>query len=317
MNPLRSTTLLAAAALVIPGAAVARGAPTGSSIGRTTVLTGSGAVAATVVVPRAAEATGFRLHVRGTYAIVRLVPESQPDCDAERPNCVAWQFRYVRELNPIWSPNAAPGSGLDHQAYVPDPSRLPPGRLRVYVVTDGTATLSMSVADARLPATSRVVARERIRAAVSRVPLGCVDPCVGPARTEVGGAAFDLAGTGFVEFVTARFDASPGGATLNGSHSAVGCFYPNPADPAASPDPRDHPAGCDSMPGPGDDAWPTAMNAAIQATQTVSPSTAQIRSEHWTGARGRVYIGGITRSASPAPTRGLVLGIWIRDSPPR
>lgn len=317
MRPFRSLALAAAAALVIPGAAVGRAATPPPSAGRTTVITGSGAVATTLVVPRVTQAGAFRLTVRGTYAIVRLVPAAQPDCEPERPNCLAWQFRYVPELNRFWNLNAAPGSGLDHDASVPDPSLLPPGKLRVYVVTDGTATLRMSLNDRRLPANVAVTAREPVRAAFRRVPLSCTTPCAGPAVTEVGGAAFDLAGSGFVEFVTARYDASPGGAQLNASHSATGCFYPNPVNATASPDPRNHPDGCDTVPKSSDEAWPTATGTVIQTTQAVSPSIAQVRSEHWTGARGRVYIGGVTRSISPAPTRGVVIGIWIRDSPPR
>jgi hypothetical protein len=286
-------------------------------IGATTVITGHGVVGATLRVPRAADVpdpANFDLSLEGgTYAYIRLVSDSAESaawCSSE-PDCIDWSFLRLREVATPTSPNAF--------VTLPGPSVFYAGSLRVVILSDGVATLTVHVNNgAGLPATTRVTATQPVHAQFARMAPACTLPAVagvpGPqctpqVATLATGQAWDLGGPGLVIAMALTWEKAP---SQNGSHAAEACTYPNGYDPSGSPDPAAHPAGCDtaSSASPASARYAVATQASM-AVQGAWPTTGGSVAYFWGGAQGAVYVGGIARFASTQESEAEVIGIWI------
>lgn len=249
----------------------------------------------------------------GTYAFVGL---SQPDlCRAMAEPMLkvcmvvhAYDFGALHD-HPQW------GDGFAYDAFAFDPPVLKKGRLDVYVVSDGDVTLTLNVKDLR--GTTRVRATRPINAWMARLPRNCPR---GPCDTAgYGGITHDVGAAGFVaSYATAVRQVSVGPSRPSGhapdpgTQFATSCIYPRSGSAAVSPDPDDHPTGCDLHPLGGDGNWPDHF---ASLTGSLSPlQTGGGRAHFDYAAKGRVYVGYIAGAVSTlAPVHDYyAYGVWVR-----
>jgi hypothetical protein len=312
--PLKGT--VAAVALAVAGAAAA---PTAAAaprvatgvLGAETTITWSGATAIRLAVSRATEYRDgdVDLTVSGaTYAFVRLMAPYAPGCPADYgPRCATNRVSWVKGVHdtPVYAGRAP---ARRHDAAFGAPALIRPPYLLAYLFTDGRATLTIRTTSLRGRTAYRPATRVHGMAArltTDCAPVGCV-PGTGLSH---GGAAFDLRGAGWSE-VWAMHLSDPATASVPQVHTLTTCLYPHHHHPAASPDPADHPLGCDET-SPGGAVTATTTHALNHAG-TAPPSGGTGRNFPWSGASGLQYAGFQAVGAGPAPSDVLAYGVWFR-----
>jgi hypothetical protein len=194
------------------------------------------------------------LFVRGgTYAFVSMLSDPQPPpCAAARAHCYGF---FLAKFPAAGSFIFDERPGHDHLTRSPDQPRLSGRYLDLYLMTDGVATLRLRPTGHR--GRSSYVAAGRISGLARELPRACATVCGSTAVSEVaaGGAAFDF-GNRPGQLITHVVSTAPRAGPVGGHpYTAHTCYYPQPFRPTASPDPRDHPHGCDLVPdGPEDEA---------------------------------------------------------------
>lgn len=315
--------LLAVALLAPLGSATAGVTPTGASaLAGITTIHWTGNAKLMLKVPK--KIHGFtedrmRLFVsHGTYASVRIVSPLSPLCPlaGEPPHCSTIRLDYIADLvNRVNYPTTGPGH--DHLTELPfDPSYLDAGLTRFFLFTDGQATLE--VRPPGLSSRASHTARDKFRGRAGRLPIRCASGMCTPTSRDpllFGGSTFDIGKSpGSVDLLvfsaTHDVDLVPGVVPANQPHGLRQCIYPNFATaPKSSPNPADHPQGCDLVPTGTDDALDVATSTANE-TILAYPSVGVILSWRFADVTGPRYAGWHVASAGPAPTIRSAYAVW-------
>jgi len=296
----------------------AHAAPAPAKLAAVTSFTATGSELGTIVVPTAVTlpVSGFHLTAsRASYAVVRLIPTRQPATCPEATGartCVFWQLTYLKSLD---KPNYFAGARADQRffGYFPDypnAGKLWPGPLRIEVLTDGLVSFSLKADGAGLAARNRVTLRPSHFGVAQLLQPKCTI-CLGPVATYAMGAQHAVGRHGYVDVTAFELSAD------NDDNSATGCYYPNQSDPTASPQPSDHPDGCDTLPSDSNEAYPTAAATFNQAVESTALSISTGYEQWWGDASGPVYVGGAGRSVGAAPSSLVIFGLWINEPAPQ
>ena len=304
--------LVALSVLAMPAVAKASAAVT---LAAGTVTIDVDGVAGTVLtVPRDTRLAtdGLQLERKGatTYAYAHIRGELSPPHDFECPLCPdvaiesldAWPLEpsdlYVRDGNRVF----AAGEHID-----------------VYLLADGPATLHLTFE--QLQGAAHIQATTPIDAHLDYLPVRqCIADC---ASYGGGGMTRDVAAPGYA-FAVGYSEAPNDGpepryssVTLNSVAEA--CAYPGLGASTASPDPDDHPLGCD---GTFDDASRYAGTLRVAGVATSMALISGGTAVHWPNLNpsGDVYLGFMAGERSPVsttPGRWGGYGIWISGRVPR
>lgn len=292
-------------------------------IGLETTATATGQALAVLGVPRGVtvKPSDFRLWVTGgTFAVVRMVPVDQPaGCPANAfgaPTCLYWEFDYLRAVDKAGSYDGQPSGTHFIISQAPDfpaAATLPAGQVRLEILTDGKATFRfLPRSDSALPRTKSVRLARQTLGKAAILPTHCTIACVGPVAIRGAGTAFDVGRTGYVEFIALALNEQ----RTNGSNAATGCFYPNPDDASATPDPSKHPQGCDEIPADASEASSTVAANFNEIDSNASPTYVNGFSEWWGGAHGQVYVGGEARQINTVASQFILFALWVREPAP-
>ena len=298
-------------ALALFAGAAPVSAATPPALAGTTRITASGSRGAILTVPRAValDASRATLSVTGgSYAFAAVVPAA--GCSGI--TCVVF---------PIWSfPSlASAGPAFSQPKAFPTPSALPAGRLDVYVVTDGKATLELRpkglAGSATVAATRPFSGTVRPLPSSCAAPAGCDAPTGYAGRIAYGGATSTVARTGgFAASVVVAAVAlhETAGTTHAQNAFARACLYPWYDYQGASANAVDYPFGCRPV---GDDDNPrhqSNTNATLAVAQAAaSPAQGVLRITTYPQAAGPQYVGFQTAAAGhDDPVRGA-WGVWM------
>jgi hypothetical protein len=257
---------------------------------------------------------GARLHViGGTYAHVRL---SSDDRRCRFGHCgISVYLDHLRDATRSWA--SPDGPGAHHSAHVPLDGIVGAGTHGLYLFTDGTARLVFdNTSLPRAPRTYRAIGR--INGGARSLPVTC--PTVGcdakagyAGRVRVGGLQVDVGARGNVDVWVGTYDRRfPPTWQFPQSRYNRGCVYPhNPSD-TTSPDPKDHPWGCDVV---GEDADWTVSHAvsALHGGMALAP----LYSGYFTGdgnpwASGKTYFGHqVMTSQDVSDPLVVAFGVWF------
>jgi hypothetical protein len=288
----------------------------GRTLGQTTTITGRGTASLVLNVPRpvAMPASDFRLYLSGgTFAVARLEPLYQPRaCSSAAAsagkNCIFWEFEYLRQAVAFF-----PGAPVGQQnfGFVPDPSTVWPGPMKVQILTDGRARFVFKAADKRLPTSVRYAATPGHFGKAAILPARCPEGlCTGVVNIRAGGESYNVGPSGYVEYLAMSLSSQ------TGSNAAAGCIYPNPGDPTASATASDHPFGCDEVSTRTGGNTQSAIRNFDMTQNTVEPALGNGMSEWIDNAHGLTYVGGESRSMSSPPATSVFFALWLNDPPP-
>lgn len=192
---------------------------------------------------------------------------------------------------------------------VRDPPTLRPGLYEIYIVSDGKVTIELDVENR--PGRMSITPTGKIDAALQSLPRNCpMEPC---DNVGFGGAMNVNGKKGWVSSVAYTLVPGhiPGTPAANWANSTglVACVYPSAVYPAASPDPDDHPQGCDLVPGPDD------PNSGVNFFGSAADFGASGYA-HYFGtaiAHGPIYAGYAATNYSPVVPGGSygAWGMWI------
>jgi hypothetical protein len=288
------------------------------TLGQTTTITGRGTASLVLNVPRLVTmpTNDFRLYLSGgTYAVARLEPLYQPrGCSSVHPplggNCVFWEFEFLRATVATFFPSTPVGQ--QNFGFVPDPSYVWAGPMKVQILTDGAATFVFHAADAKLPTSVRYAPAPGHFGRAAILPTRCPENlCASGVDIRAAGQSYDLGKSGYVEYLAISESAQ------SGVNMAAGCIYPNPDDPTASGKAADHPFGCDDVSTrPGGDEESAGRNLAMANEVAMGPAVGNSFSEWTDTAHGLTYVGEVTRAAASPPPTSLFFAIWLNDPPP-
>ena len=257
---LLASALLAGACLVSPAFTGLAAASVAQLAGHTTVrasgITGVvlEAPADTGLVPGSADIQ----FTNGTFAHLFLHDPDNPDED-DCGFCPLDSFTVVPEMTELGDVDGRPGVfGTSNSGFCSNdagdaiPCLIRQGLLEIYIISDGDVVFSADFVD--LDGEIDVTAGGIVDARLERLPIR---ECPGGdcERWAIGGVTHDvgLDGPGrvfgFAYAEIAPSDLIPGYA-YGGSVSVAGCSYPSWFVPSGSPDPDDHPLGCDLTPDP-------------------------------------------------------------------
>lgn len=262
---LASTALLLASTVAVAAPPPAAPAAKRATLSTGTTITWTGAKGFVLRVPHKTSlpSYGARLFLRGgTYAMVRMRPALR-GCGWGACGPTGY-LDYTRTPADPWT--YADGRGADHSALFGGERgpELVKADYELYLLTDGEATLTFDRTD--LPRAARSYrAAGRIAGGLAWLPVRCptagCDTTAGYAgRVRVGGLQVDVGRLGSVDVRVAVYGRErPPTYQYPNSHGVRACVYPvSPIDPA-SPDPADHPWGCEVA---RDDADYTAFEAS-------------------------------------------------------
>lgn len=210
---------------------------------------------------------------------------SRPDpggCEEPLGNVCLWHWFW-------WLPTEGVGASYNDEFL--------PGSVEVYIVTDGPVEVSI-----RLPgfAGERQVQPDgQIRAVAKKLHERCVRPCVEPGW---GGEAH------YLEHGYAALFAATSALPEIRDYIATAkanrqlCIYPDRSFfPGASPDPRDHPTGCDQA---------STVNPVWQAGETAGIALGDRRFLATYDASGLTYLGFVDASLA---SQSEIWGIWLDE----
>lgn len=187
--------------------------------------------------------------------------------------------------------------------------RLRPGPYEIYIATDGAVAVTFRIRG--LSGKLRAAATGRIKAALRELPREC---------SETGGDCEHFGHGGLMRVGgTGGFAASIAYAEVNGrltpdtsnpvsSDSVAACVYPSSIYPTSSPDPEDHPQGCDVVP-TGEDKN-TFVNFTGRAADALTTAYLIFFGTEGSGPR---YAGYIAEQFSPTVPVGSygAWGLWF------
>ena len=290
----------------------------------TTTLQWTGAVGIVLDLPAGTTLHGadVELTTRGaSYAFVRFVPEHDIQwCPASvGPRCASWEFSYIHSLDDSEAFASAPPA--QRHSNSEEPPAIPVWRyprLDAYLFTDGVATVTMRWDGLKGRANYKPIGHIHGRAEtvpMTCVPLGCATSTGRSNGLLYGGDTYDLAGHGWVD-VTSAFSTDDDNKPINNDtrnqvHGQAYCFYPNPSDPAASADPKDHPYGCGLVPTDGPDTVSSSLVAGNEAASSI-PSSYTAAWTYWSGVSGRSYVGVRADGAGPNASHATAYAVWFR-----
>lgn len=213
----------------------------------------------------------------------------------------AWCQDYTISVMDGWMMSPYVSSARDEEG-------LPPGRIDLHVVTEGTLTLTLTVP--ALSGTTSLVATGSMAGAVVKTPVQCVAADLGvdsecvhqgwggqvlrdvPANSKVGSVAFSQRPNN----ISATGDQTPGSIAVRT------CIYPSFFDPDKTAKATDHPRGCDE-----DDHGPMDQmtSYAIFAAWPLWLSMARLNGELIVEPTDKVYAGFQAHSVEAAePVEG-------------
>lgn len=254
--PLRRLSVFAV--LVVALAAVP-GAPSAAEtdvpvLAGDTTIEAAGVTAITVTVP---QATGLipgsaRLKLRdGTFGFmfIRLQGDAVAGvCEF----CNLDAYATVPELTRV--PDIFTVGGCSNDARERIPCELQPGPLEIYFVSDGVLTFSAEFVD--LPGRTELLATGRVNGILETLtPTSC--PTNDCERLSVSHKVHSIGLDGPGMVMSFAYAELPDGELAPdvyrdqaGRQGIAGCTYPSFYEPEGSPDPADHPLGCDFVPPP-------------------------------------------------------------------
>ena len=252
----------------------------------------------------------MHLFVRGgSFAFVRMrLPDKPSACG----DCAKGALTFIRELAARkygHDPSIA-RRGLDHETSV-GTLHSNAGTVEMYLFTDGAASLTLDIPALR--GSRRVRAGGKIRGQVRRLPLrcvaagGCDQPYAGNG-SRGGGAVYDVGKLGHAEGWAMSHQSTPrSGQSLY--NAARVCHSPGYASPDSSPEPRDHPTGCDVVPSSASD-----QSTAVENINSVGgPDSGTVMAYWRNNARGRAYVGAmVTYHGTNAATQ-RAWGLWYAN----
>jgi hypothetical protein len=262
-----SGPVLALALALTPTTAGARPRATSTgTLAGVTRITWTGMKGLRLTVPRDASIPPYAglLTVRGgTYAFVRWYQTRA--CPAELgEHCNVEGISYTADF---WRGADLPGR--DHDVAIASPNAFRRGVYEMYLFTDGTATFEIEAKG--LTGHADYLAAGRVSGRVERLdgrcPTAACDPANGYAgRVRFGGGARDVGRGGYAEALV--WNVNTDDYAVNGvvpwtqPHVTGICVYPGwRGANTLSPDPADHPTGCDA-------AGTDPTNALYAATHT-------------------------------------------------
>lgn len=302
----------------VPAAAAPTRAVVGDLRGVTTV-TWSGNAAIRLRVPKnvLVPESGYRLTLReGRFVSVRAVPVPQPiGCkrDFGQDWCVVSSIDWLRDLAETGGHGTYDNDpARDFDAALTDPPLVMKGMWDLYLFTDRTATLEITTAG--LGGRASYVAAGRFAGQAMATPGPCrlADCTTGMADQRYGGASFDVGRAGLVQalsYAQIKEDEFAPNVGAQQSFLLRTCAYPSSIAPDASPEPADHPTGCDVTGGAPKD---TAYGAVNEGGSALPAKGRVIRGVSGSQVSGRVYLGFRATSIGPGHARLGGLLLWMR-----
>lgn len=248
--------------------------------------------------------------VRGTFAFVVMLDDPQPpECRDGREvvHCHSFALLKVPGLDVPY--DVRPGG--EFQDFSSRPPTIVGRHLDVYLFTDGEAMLRLRPERGGYRGRSGYVAGGKVRGLARRLPSTCGTLCHKSAATEfaAGGATFDY-GRRPGHVLTISVTNTPyKGDRVPSNHPQIetSCFYPNPFEPTASPEPGDHPYGCHLRPTDGENPqYPVAE--VVSAVDFGSGAATMWRAGD---RRGKVYAGFYAGYAWVEPTYNHGHAVWF------
>ncbi|HEV2889700.1 MAG TPA: hypothetical protein VGX28_04935 [Frankiaceae bacterium] len=319
----RRAVVAALAVATVLGSGAAGAAPSSTAVpardgvlstGTTLAWTGAKGLRLRVPARATLPEYGARLFVtRGTYAHVRVV---RVDSRCAHARCGALvRLDYLRATADEWATTAGPGT--QHWANIGNGNVVEAGLYEVYLMTDGEARLTFDATG--LPRALRTYrATGRISGGAVTLPIAC--PTVGcdakagyAGRARVGGQQVDVGRLGYVDVAVGSFDRKrPPLWQYPQSRYGRGCVYPHNETDPSSPEPADHPWGCEVV---GRDADATAAYGAHAANGGLG--MVPVYTGYYTGdgnvyASGKTYLGHqVVTSHDVADTQVVAFGVWF------
>lgn len=287
-------------ATIVPTTAASSADPSAALAGLTT-LSGSGTVVTTLNVATAVEVDAGSLTLSlspgATYGFVGFARQGcEPTSQFPRDVCMQLQAYLFPEL------------GRDLIVLASQPISLPAGRYNVYLVSDGSIEFSMRTDDAQ--GQSAITATNPARAWLEELSPTCSSANCN--SFVYGGRMRTVAGPAFAAGIS--FASTSASATPLSSVSATSCVYPNKFDGVAdsSPQPSDHPTGCDFHPSSNSTEGASRTANFIVRSAGLLTENVEIRTNP--AADGDTYIGFAGRQNAPLG-EGIVAGygLWIED----
>lgn len=305
------------------GSAIATAAPTPAAVpsrdgvlSTGTTIAWTGAKGLRLRVPRDATLPlyGARLFVsRGSYAHVRVSTINRA-CPHGRCG-VLLGLDYLRATAREWSTSQGPGT--QHWAQIGNDYVLPAGDYEVYLFTDGDARMTFD--STGLPRATRTYrATGRITGGAAPLPVTCptaaCDAKVGYAgRVRVGGRQVDVGRLGYVDVIVGSFDRKrPPLWQYPQARYGRGCVYPHNQKDTSSPDPADHPWGCEAVGRDADTTVTYAFHAANGGVPLVPVFTGYYTGDGNIYASGKTYLGHqVMTSHDVADPYVVAFGVWF------
>ena len=193
-----------------------------------------------------------------TYAVAVFVPSPMPAgaCPTGVRICAVTQIAWFRDLAETGGNTLRPppyDAPTDHVTIAGSPHRVAKGGWDAYLFTDGTVTMEIDVPGLAGRAAYR--ATGRVTGAMTRMQASCpVSACSAQRgiadRYGYGSTSVATGALGWAQSLV--YVQNKGSTTAVVGHNQPmlnrACVYPGVSDPDASPDPADHPTGCDYVP---------------------------------------------------------------------
>lgn len=311
------SALLAAVLFPVLVPAGSEGRTASPSVGGTTIVSGAGHSGIVLNVPKKATLTEENFRVRllkgATYAYVGLA-ESGPNAWCRDDDTFAVCFTHE-----LWNLRL-PKSALflsDLVKNVWEPPIVHKGIHDLYILSDGPVRVSMRFTGLG-NGTARLRATGSIDAISQKIPARCPDQFGDCSEFGFGGVTHKVRDPASVAVLAHAWIPAtrPAGtqAWYPGSHGVATCVYPEQGTEGGSPDPKDHPYGCDFLPteGSGGD-W--LGNGLFFGTRSI-PTPGSTTTITWNySPDGPIYAGFTAhqRRTLGEPGGYVAYGFWLEE----
>jgi hypothetical protein len=266
-KPMRLTTRVLSLLTLLLLCQPAQAAPKPTSaapLAGTTTVTWTGTAGIRLSVGKTVEFPAEKIKLypdaKATYVAAVFVPDKMPAgaCAPGQRVCVATEVIWFRDLAETGGNIMRPPpyeAATDHITAAPTPHRVYKGRWDAYLFSDGTVTMEINATG--LPGKAAYRATGKPAGGMSRVPATCPVPACSAQKGVAdkyayGAKGVDVGPHGWVQSIAYVQQTSVSTAGVLGQVQpmfARACVYPNLGAPTASPDPAQHPTGCDMTPG--------------------------------------------------------------------
>lgn len=288
-------------------------------VAATTIVRGEGHTGAILSVPNEATLTEDNFNVKllkgATYAYVGLADTAPDACGRDRDDFFAMCLRH--EIYMLRLPKSAIFKREGFKL-VSDPPTVRKGIHELYILSDGPVKVTLKFAGLG-SGTVRLRATGSVKAISKRIPARCPDAFGDCAEFGYGGLTRTVSGPAFASVLAHAYLPSewvPGtGIPYPGTHGVAACINPQWGSEGGSPDPDDHPYGCDFLPteGAGEDWLGDLVFFGTRSAQVIGGSTTVVAMN--VAPDGPVYAGFTAQQRSTLGTPGkyVAYGFWLEE----